>query len=114
MAAPPDVLRVDQKHIHEHFVFNVTGVTLTTNYKSDGIYLPADDRRHFVCWSDAKKEDFTPEYWNEGGVGTITAGCRTWLPIFGRSISPASTRRHPRRRRAHSGTSLTPAVTADS
>jgi Family of unknown function (DUF5906) len=84
MAAPPDVLRVDQKHIHEHPVFNVTGVILTTNYKSDGIYLPADDRRHFVCWSDAKKEDFTPEYWNEvwswyhhGGLQDVAAYLRT-------------------------------------
>jgi hypothetical protein len=31
----------------------------------DGIYLPADDRRHFVAWSDLTKEDFTPEYWNK-------------------------------------------------
>src|ERR1700740_1209779 len=62
-AAPPDVLRVDEKHLREHYVFNVLGFIITTNHKTDGIYLPADDRRHYVAWSDATKEDFTPDYW---------------------------------------------------
>src|SRR6185369_12390779 len=44
---------------------NVCGVVITTNHKSDGIYLPADDRRHFVAWSDLDKGDFTPAYWND-------------------------------------------------
>jgi hypothetical protein len=63
-AAPPDVLRVDEKHLREHYVFNCLGFIVTTNHKTDGIYLPADDRRHYVAWSHRKKEDFTPEYWN--------------------------------------------------
>jgi hypothetical protein len=62
-AAPPDVLRVDEKNLREHSVFNVTGVVITTNHKTDGIYLPADDRRHYVAWSDLTKDDFTPDYW---------------------------------------------------
>jgi hypothetical protein len=62
-AAPPDVLRVDEKHLREHSVFNVTGVIITTNHKSDGIYLPADDRRHYLAWSELTKDDFTPDYW---------------------------------------------------
>jgi hypothetical protein len=44
-AAPPDVLRVDEKHLREHYVFNCLGFIVTTNHKTDGIYLPADDRR---------------------------------------------------------------------
>ena len=52
IAAPPDVLRVDEKNLREHSVFNVCGVVMTTNHKTDGIYLPADDRRHFVAWSE--------------------------------------------------------------
>ena len=36
---------------------------ITTNHKTDGIFLPADDRRHYVAWSDETKESFTPEYW---------------------------------------------------
>jgi Family of unknown function (DUF5906) len=64
-AAPPDVLRVDEKHLREYSIMNVCGVIITSNHKTDGIYLPADDRRHFVAWSDKAKEDFTPNYWNK-------------------------------------------------
>jgi hypothetical protein len=63
-AAPPDVLRVDEKNLREYYVFNCLGFILTTNHKTDGIYLPADDRRHFVAWSDLTKDDFAIDYWN--------------------------------------------------
>jgi len=79
-AAPPDVLRCDEKNIREHSVLNVCGVIITTNHKSDGIYLPADDRRHFVAWSDACREEFNEGYWNElwgwyaaGGIANVSA-----------------------------------------
>lgn len=62
-AAPPDVIRVDEKHRPEYAVFNVCGVIITTNHKTDGIYLPADDRRHYVAWSEAKGTDFPKDYW---------------------------------------------------
>jgi Family of unknown function (DUF5906) len=61
-AAPPDVLRVDEKHMREHAVLNVCGVIITTNNK-DSLHLPGDDRRHFVTWSTRKKEDFPATYW---------------------------------------------------
>lgn len=63
-AAPPDVLRVDEKHLREHAILNCTGVIITTNHKADGIYLPSDDRRHYVAWSDLSKEDFPDGYWS--------------------------------------------------
>jgi hypothetical protein len=79
-AAPPDVLRVDEKNLREHAVFNVCGVIITTNHKADGIYLPSDDRRHYVTWSDATKEDFNEAYWNKmwqwyehGGIAHVVA-----------------------------------------
>jgi hypothetical protein len=80
-AAPPDVLRVNEKFIQEFYVFNVLGFIVTTNHKTDGIFLPADDRRHYVAWSDCKKEDFAPDYWNrlwgfyygEGGLEHVAA-----------------------------------------
>jgi len=82
-ASPPEVLRVDEKHLREYDVFNVCGVIITTNYKTNGIYLPADDRRHFVAWSAAKKEDFSEAYWNklwqwydDGGFGHVVAYLR--------------------------------------
>ena len=62
-AAPPDVLRVDEKYLREYYVFNVVGFIITTNHKTDGIYLPADDRRHYVAWSDRSKDDFDANYW---------------------------------------------------
>jgi Family of unknown function (DUF5906) len=62
-AAPPDVLKVDEKHIREHMVVNYTGVIITTNHKADGIHLPQDDRRHYVAWSEARREDFSENYW---------------------------------------------------
>ena len=59
------MLRVDEKNLREYYVFNVLGFIITTNHKTDGIYLPADDRRHYVAWSNHTKEDFSPRYWQE-------------------------------------------------
>jgi hypothetical protein len=80
IAAPPDVLRVDAKHLQEYYVLNVCGVIITTNYKMDGIYLPAGDRRHHVSWSERQQKDFAAEYWNKlwqwygsGGMGHVAA-----------------------------------------
>jgi hypothetical protein len=79
-AAPPDVLRVDEKSLRACSILNVCGVIITTNHKTDGIYLPADDRRHFVAWSDFRKEDFELAYWqrlwswyDSGGDRHVTA-----------------------------------------
>jgi hypothetical protein len=55
---------------------------ITTNHKVDGIYLPADDRRHYVAWSELTKEDkkFQDSYWKKvwgfyegGGAQHVTA-----------------------------------------
>jgi Family of unknown function (DUF5906) len=64
-AAPPDVLRCNEKNLREYSVLNCCGVVITTNHKADGIYLPADDRRHYVAWSDLTKEDFEDSYWHD-------------------------------------------------
>jgi hypothetical protein len=62
-AAPPDVLLVDEKHLREYNIPNVCGVVITTNHKIDGIFLPADDRRHYIAWSDLTKDEFEADYW---------------------------------------------------
>jgi hypothetical protein len=79
-AAPPDVLRVDEKHLREYAVFNVCGMIITTNHKTDGLFLPPDDRRHYVAWSDCTRDEFSEEYWNrlwdwyaEGGLKHVAA-----------------------------------------
>lgn len=80
IAAPPDVLRVDEKHLRETYVVNCCGVIITTNHLGDGLYLPADDRRHYVAWSPRTREDFAPGYWSklyawfgDGGIGHVCA-----------------------------------------
>jgi hypothetical protein len=83
-ASPPDVLRVDEKHLREYAVLNVCGVVITTNYKTNGIYLPAEDRRHYVAWSDLTKDDFSAHYFkkiyhwyeHEGGYRHVAAYLR--------------------------------------
>jgi hypothetical protein len=88
-AAPPDVLRVNEKHLKEHHIVNVVGAIITTNYRTEGIYLPADDRRHYVAWSDVMPSAFDSRpgagdssayfaamwrwYENEGGFEDIAA-----------------------------------------
>ena len=54
---------------------------ITTNYKTGGIYLPADDRRHYIAWSDCARDQFPEKYWKEfwrwyeagGGIGHVAA-----------------------------------------
>jgi hypothetical protein len=79
-AAPPDVLRVDEKNTKEYNVFNCCGLILTSNHKTAGIYLPADDRRHYVAWSDLTRDAFVDDYWtglwywyNHGGDRHVAA-----------------------------------------
>jgi hypothetical protein len=55
-------------------------VIITTNHRTDGIYLPGDDRRHYVAWSERIQADFNDDYWNKlmawyesGGHGHVAA-----------------------------------------
>jgi hypothetical protein len=80
IAAPPDVLRVDEKNLREHSIFNAVGVVITTNNKTNGIFLPRDDRRHYVAWSDLDRNAFDEAYWTKlwgwyahAGAGNVAA-----------------------------------------
>jgi hypothetical protein len=64
-ASPPDTTRINEKHLREYHAINCCGVIITSNHLTDGIYLPADDRRHFVAASERTQADFTPAYWND-------------------------------------------------
>jgi hypothetical protein len=66
-AAPPDVLRVDEKNLREHSIINCCGIIITSNHKTNGIHLAADDRRHLVAWSHRIQADerFQGNYWND-------------------------------------------------
>jgi hypothetical protein len=97
-AAPPDVLRVDEKNLREYAVWNICGVVITTNYK-DSLFLPPDDRRHYVCWSPRTKEDFAANYWTTlycwyaaGGVAHVAAYLATYdLSHFDPKAPPRQT-----------------------
>ena len=99
-AAPPDVLRVNEKHIREYYVPNICSVIITTNHKTDGMHLPADDRRHFVCWSNSVKADFTQNYWDciwewyaGRGIRDVTAYLANYdLSRFNPKAAPPQTR----------------------
>jgi Family of unknown function (DUF5906) len=80
IAAPPDVIRVDEKNLREYTISNVCAVIVTTNHKADGIFLPVDDRRHFVAWSNLTQKDFPADYWSSlwrfyetGGINRVSA-----------------------------------------
>ena len=85
-AAPPEVLRCHEKHLRPYYVFNVLGLLITTNHKAGGIYLPAEDRRYYVAWSNRIKEEFSDDtrnklwHWlrHEGGHADVAAYLRTY------------------------------------
>jgi hypothetical protein len=62
-AAPPETLTIADKHVKAHQILNVVGVIYTTNHKADGLFLPPEDRRHFVAWSERTIDDFPRDYW---------------------------------------------------
>jgi hypothetical protein len=98
-AAPPDVLRVDEKNIREYYVANICGVIITTNYKTGGLFLPPDDRRNYVAWSTLTKEDFAADYWvrlwdwyGKGGINHVVAYLRAFdLSDFNPKAPPPKT-----------------------
>ena len=65
IAAPPPVVEINEKFINPYFIPNIVGVIFTTNYRHNGLYLPNDDRRHYVVWSECVKEDFHPDYFDQ-------------------------------------------------
>ena len=99
-AAPPDVPRCDEKNLREYNVTNCLGLVLTSNYRKSSIYLPPDDRRFFVAWSNAQRSEFADDYWiklwnwyeNEGGFGHVAAYLRDYdLTEFNAKAEPPRT-----------------------
>jgi len=98
-ASPPDTLSCDEKNVKEHHILNCTGVIITTNHKTDGIYLPPEDRRHYVAWSERVATDFEEGYWtkfwnwlNDGGDRHVAAYLATFdLSSFDPKAPPPKT-----------------------
>jgi hypothetical protein len=83
IAAPPDTLRLNAKYVPPYYVLNVVGVIVTTNHKVGGLFLPPDDRRHFVAWSNVEPTKFDAAYWAKywgwieaGGADVVAAHLR--------------------------------------
>jgi hypothetical protein len=80
IASPPETLCVNEKHLREFYILNLLGFIITTNHK-DALYLPPDDGRHYVAWSDLVREDFPDGYFeklwhwfvSESGIGHVVA-----------------------------------------
>ena len=109
-AAPPDVLRVDEKNLREYCRVQLSAASLiTTNHETDGFYLPADDRRHYRRLVGLE-QGTVPERLLEQALRLVRdrrQRARRRLPRTP-SISPVSTRRRRRRRQTRSGRSSTP------
>lgn len=64
-AAPPDTLRVADKNIRRHAVWNCVFIIEHTN-ELLGMHLDGDDRRNYVAWSLTTRGDFgTPDQYEE-------------------------------------------------
>jgi hypothetical protein len=76
LATPPDMLRISEKYLREYYIVNCFGIVITTNYR-DALYLPDNDRRHYVAFSERHTEEFGKEFWNDfWGWYTIGDGTR--------------------------------------
>jgi hypothetical protein len=63
-----ETVQVADKYIRVHPVIDVWAAIITTNFKVRGIFLPPDDARHYVAWSNRTWEDWgfkTPEILHE-------------------------------------------------
>jgi hypothetical protein len=89
------VLMVADKYVRVHPVRDVWGAIITTNFKVRGLFLPEDDARHYVAWSNRTWEDwglsdqeklseeyFKPLYdWYENGGKDAVAHYLMTLPL---------------------------------
>jgi hypothetical protein len=64
-ASPPEVFRCDAKYRPEQAVLNRCHLIITSNHVTGGLYLPAEDRRHYVAESPRLPGDFESDYWKK-------------------------------------------------
>ena len=98
LAIPPDTLRVNEKYLREYHIFNRFGMIITTNYR-DALYLPDNDRRYFITYSDQAPGEFDPAFWKDfwawyrnGGIEHVVAWLRQYdLSAFDPKATPRRT-----------------------
>lgn len=65
ITAPPTAHVINDKREKWLQIPNLNAVIITTNYRSGGLYLPADDRRHYVTFSSVIRTAFPEGYWEK-------------------------------------------------
>jgi hypothetical protein len=88
-----------EKYLKRYEIMNLVGLIVTTNNKTNGLYLPPDDRRYYVAWSPLRETDFEAEYfsklwdWYEtGGFDHVAAYLRAYdLSRFDPKATPPKT-----------------------
>lgn len=85
LASPPESVIYNNKNVKAYPIRNAFGTVVTTNHPAGGVFLPPDDRRHLVCWSDAVESDFTEQQWidwwrwfDTGGDSHVVALLRSY------------------------------------
>lgn len=99
IATPPETVQINEKHLREYYCRNVVGVAITTNHRTDGLYLLREDRRHFVVWSDKGSTDYPDTYfpnlyrwYANGGTRNVAAYLRRFdLTGFNPKADPPKT-----------------------
>jgi hypothetical protein len=56
---------VNDKHLKRYSIPNLTGILFTTNNKFTGLYLPPDDGRHDVLWTNKARETWPDGYFSK-------------------------------------------------
>jgi hypothetical protein len=99
LATPPETMRINEKYLREYYIFNRFGMIITTNYR-DALFLPNDDRRHYLAFSERRTEEFNQEFWesfwkwyrDEDGIGHVIAYLRQYnLTNFNPKAPPLKT-----------------------
>lgn len=80
ITAPPNFHNIRSMYAGRRKSPNLNATIITTNYRTGGLYLPADDRRHYVMFSDLTRNAFSEAYWssywewmNGGGADACAA-----------------------------------------
>jgi hypothetical protein len=85
LAAPPESNEINGKYAVQYMSPNVTNFVIGSNHKTGGMYLPADDERHYIAWSPRTRETFADDYFAatgqrlEEGAKEYFNRLHTWL-----------------------------------
>lgn len=63
ITAPPKFHSIRSMYMGRRKSPNLNSTIITTNHRTGALYLPADDRRHYVMFSDVTRERFDDAYW---------------------------------------------------